>query len=564
NVFKPLRALNKYLVDRPFIDHPCRRCGQQEGRPAVPLLPPDLSRSQPCNPRSIRQPGPPLGPAAASLALPLPRRKERAPRSGKPGPTSCPGKAGRQRPPRPALWAREAAGPQQRACTGAPQRRAGTRARGQGDLAALVVPRSGPAPPHPARPGGERVKRAGGGAAASPERRVRAAGGEGAAAGGGSGRRGRGRGRAEEGGGPQKLFGARPAGGRASGQRAGGRTGPGLEKFARRLESAGCGPRRPLRARCHGFPQEDEKLPALQPGVRHPQPCGHRLLPGALRPHRAYVRDSETVHYHYGPKDLVTILFYVFITIILHAVVQEYILDKISKRLHLSKVKHSKFNESGQLVVFHLSSVVWCFYVVVTEGYLTNPRSLWEDYPHVYLPFQVKFFYLCQLAYWLHALPELYFQKVRKEEIPRQLQYICLYLVHIAGAYLLKFNAWAAVFGVTRLFILTLAVLAIGFGLARIENQAFDPEKGNFNTLLCRLCVLLLVCAAQAWLMWRFIHSQLRHWREYWNEQSAKRRVPAAPRLPARLVKRESGYHENGVVKAENGTSPRTKKLKSP
>lgn len=58
---------------------------------------------------------------------------------------------------------------------------------------------------------------------------------------------------------------------------------------------------------------------------------------------------------------------------------------------------------------------------------------------------------------------------------------------------------------------------------------------------LRRLCVLLLVCAAQAWLMWRFIHSQLRHWREYWNEQSAKRRVPAAPRLPARLVKRESG-----------------------
>lgn len=37
--------------------------------------------------------------------------------------------------------------------------------------------------------------------------------------------------------------------------------------------------------------------------------------------------DSETVHYHYGPKDLVTILFYIFIAIILHAVVQEYILD---------------------------------------------------------------------------------------------------------------------------------------------------------------------------------------------------------------------------------------------
>ncbi|KAK1338315.1 hypothetical protein QTO34_001430 [Cnephaeus nilssonii] len=270
-------------------------------------------------------------------------------------------------------------------------------------------------------------------------------------------------------------------------------------------------------------------------------PCIKRLPPG----------DSETVHYHYGPKDLVTILFYIFITIILHAVVQEYILDKISKRLHLSKVKHSKFNESGQLVVFHLSSVIWCFYVAVTEGYLTNPRSLWEDYPHVYLPFQVKFFYLCQLAYWLHALPELYFQKVRKEEIPRQLQYICLYLLHIAGAYLLNLS---------RLGLILLLLQYSTEFLFHMARLFYFADENNEKLL----CVLLLVCAAQAWLMWRFIHSQLRHWREYWNEQSAKRRAPAAPRLPARLIKRESGYHENGVVKAENGTSPRTKKLKSP
>ena len=33
------------------------------------------------------------------------------------------------------------------------------------------------------------------------------------------------------------------------------------------------------------------------------------------------------MHYRYGPKDLVTVLFYIFIAVILHAVVQEYILD---------------------------------------------------------------------------------------------------------------------------------------------------------------------------------------------------------------------------------------------
>lgn len=107
----------------------------------------------------------------------------------------------------------------------------------------------------------------------------------------------------------------------------------------------------------------------------------------------------------------------------------------------------------------------------------------------------MKFYFICQLGYWLHALPELYFQKTKKvsvcsglcldpeciscltslgsfalfwritfftinaqskaavnidifcspilcfqEDIPRQLVYIFLYLVHIAGAYILKWE----------------------------------------------------------------------------------------------------------------------------
>ncbi|XP_060545617.1 uncharacterized protein LOC117663588 isoform X3 [Pantherophis guttatus] len=69
---------------------------------------------------------------------------------------------------------------------------------------------------------------------------------------------------------------------------------------------------------------------------------------------------SDPVHfYEYGPKDMATIFFYMLIAIILHAVIQEYILDKINRRLHLSKTKHSKFNESGQLAFFYLFSFVW-------------------------------------------------------------------------------------------------------------------------------------------------------------------------------------------------------------
>ncbi|XP_077345153.1 translocating chain-associated membrane protein 2 [Lithobates pipiens] len=312
--------------------------------------------------------------------------------------------------------------------------------------------------------------------------------------------------------------------------------------------------------------------------------------------------DGEIVYYHYGAKDLVTILFYIIIAIILHAIVQEYVLDKINRRLHLSKVKQSRFNESGQLAAFHLAAMFWSLYVAASEGYLSNPKTLWESYPHVYLPFQVKFFYLCQLAYWLHALPELYFQKVKKEEIPRQLQYIVLYLLHIGGAYLLNltrlgvillllqsvseflfhiarlfyftdennqklFNAWAVVFVVSRLFTLTLSVLTIGFGLARAEIHTFNPDKGNFNTLLFRMIVLLMMCISQTWMMWRFIHFQLRRWRESCKEQAAKKKTAIAPVLPKqqlKVLKRESGYHENGLLKAENGSTPRQKKIKAP
>lgn len=78
------------------------------------------------------------------------------------------------------------------------------------------------------------------------------------------------------------------------------------------------------------------------------------------------------------------------------------------------------------------------------------------------------------------------------------------------------------------------------FPLGLLQAVDLNFALRSISTL-CRLGMLLLVCVAQAWLMWRFIHSQLRHWREYWKEQSAKRRVSAVPRLPARLLKREPG-----------------------
>ena len=43
---------------------------------------------------------------------------------------------------------------------------------------------------------------------------------------------------------------------------------------------------------------------------------------------------------------------------------------------------------------------------------LFSIRQLWEGYPHSQMTFMFKFFFIVQLAYWLHIFPELYFQKV--------------------------------------------------------------------------------------------------------------------------------------------------------
>uniref|UniRef100_A0A3Q0QPE5 Zgc:113278 n=1 Tax=Amphilophus citrinellus TaxID=61819 RepID=A0A3Q0QPE5_AMPCI len=269
--------------------------------------------------------------------------------------------------------------------------------------------------------------------------------------------------------------------------------------------------------------------------------------------------------------------------------------QKMNRRLHLSKTKHSKFNESGQLAAFYLFSFIWGCSILTAEDFATNPTFLWEGYPHTHMVFQVKFFYICQIAYWLHALPELYFQKVRKEDIPRQLYYICLYVVHITGAYVLNlhrlglvllvphylvellfhasrlfyfsdenkqkgFTLWALLFVIARLLTLTLSVLTFGFGLPRTENQGFSLAEGNFNVLTIRMTCLAAICLTQAWMMWKFINFQLKKWREHSQNQASKKKAVSPKSKPH---KKEPTRAANGVVKSEDKTSPRARKAKA-
>uniref|UniRef100_F6QVL8 Translocating chain-associated membrane protein n=1 Tax=Callithrix jacchus TaxID=9483 RepID=F6QVL8_CALJA len=289
--------------------------------------------------------------------------------------------------------------------------------------------------------------------------------------------------------------------------------------------------------------------------------------------------------YYYGIKDLATVFFYMLVAIIIHAIIQEYVLDKINRRMHFSKTKHSKFNESGQLSAFYLFACVWGTFILISENYIADPTILWRAYPHNLMTFQMKFFYISQLAYWLHAFPELYFQKTKKEDIPRQLVYIGLYLFHIAGAYLLKnlisnrilllrfqvfdlwhlscrFSLWAVLFVLGRLLTLILSVLTVGFGLARAENQKLDFSTGNFNVLAVRIAVLASICITQAFMMWKFINFQLRRWREHSAFQApAVKKKPTVTKGRSSRKGTENGV--NGTLTSNVADSPRNRKEKS-
>jgi len=287
--------------------------------------------------------------------------------------------------------------------------------------------------------------------------------------------------------------------------------------------------------------------------------------------------------YTAGLKDVPAVFFYLLISVVMHAIIQEYLLDKVNKKLHLSKVKYNKFNESGQLLAFYLVSLFWGGDLILREN-LLNVASIWETYPHNNMTFLLKFFFIIQISYWLHIFPELYFQKIKKEDMPPRIQYAVLYLAFIVSAYFLRFTRLAlvllvihylseALFHVCRIlaysektnisnklfklgdlvFVLArfssviLSVLTFWFGLAKLpaEQQQIDLQTGNFNTGLIRLNSLIAVCLLQAWLMWNFIVGQFKRRRETKSSSSSssgsgvKTRKTEQEKAKARKLRRE-------------------------
>ncbi|XP_034947366.1 translocating chain-associated membrane protein 1 [Chelonus insularis] len=258
-------------------------------------------------------------------------------------------------------------------------------------------------------------------------------------------------------------------------------------------------------------------------------------------------QQQETdVHWQFatGWKDYCAVFFYFLIVIVMHAVIQEYILDKISKRLHLSKVKLSKFNESSQLAVFFTLSAIWGIDIIIRDNLVLGVHSLWESYP-LFMSFSMKLFFIIQLAYWLHCYPELYFQKIKKEEIGAKVFQATVGLFFTLTAYFFNFQHITVMLlvchyigdlfqhgarlmhivyrkeHITRvaflianfIYVLVRVLTVIGaatfyiYGLSKVQSL-LDYSIGNFNAPVVRFSAFGLVLLFQAYLLYDFMKRQ--------------------------------------------------------
>jgi translocating chain-associated membrane protein 1 len=259
---------------------------------------------------------------------------------------------------------------------------------------------------------------------------------------------------------------------------------------------------------------------------------------------------TVVLKYATGWKDACAVFFYFLITIIMHAVLQEYIFDKISKRLHLSKAKLFKFNESSQLIVFYTVFTLWAIDIIVRENIFLNLPALWTEYPAP-MSFSLKLFFICQLSYWLHSYPELYFQRVKKEDILSRVLYatvglfftslayffnfqqlgIILLALHFVGDALLhsarlihfigqkekasklSFLVANSMYAFARVASIVLSAVVFLYGLRKQENK-FDYVTGNFNVPAVQYAAVSIVSLFQGYLLYVLVAKQIKRVRD--------------------------------------------------
>ncbi|KAL5249645.1 hypothetical protein ACHWQZ_G018490 [Mnemiopsis leidyi] len=252
---------------------------------------------------------------------------------------------------------------------------------------------------------------------------------------------------------------------------------------------------------------------------------------------------DEKAMYAVGRADICMSLFYSLLFIAIHAVENEYFWEKIGRRLHLSKTRMSEFMDQGSTMPFHIAIVAGAIYVFVQEDMVYNLTSIWEHTPADSMPMLIKFYWILIIAFVLHQYPEMYFMRVKNEDMPDKIIGYTAYLIPILGAYLtglvypatiilvihcgtevLKalsdvvgcsgnedmaqplYRIWSVAFILARNAIAAISVVTF----FKLRGKTPD-EISQLRFIACTL-VLLILLGLQLYLGWKFVQTVL-SWR---------------------------------------------------
>lgn len=226
-------------------------------------------------------------------------------------------------------------------------------------------------------------------------------------------------------------------------------------------------------------------------------------------------------------------------------------------------------------------SFLWGADVILREGYIGKAALLWENYPQHPMIFLHKLFFIIQLAYYLHMLPELYFQKVKKEDQQPKIIQSIVSFSFVALAYYLDFHR-------VGLVLLTLHYLSEVISHVFVLVEIFDRDDKYVNlNIISRivfvftrfatmvlsvltfyykienspfsLVALIAICALQGYLVFQFINDVFKAKRASLVEQNVAKKKVVKTEKSKKERKRESDLPE---ADQDTGRKPETKKIK--
>lgn len=224
-------------------------------------------------------------------------------------------------------------------------------------------------------------------------------------------------------------------------------------------------------------------------------------------------------------------------------------------------------------------SFLWGFDVILREGYIGQGFLLWENFPDHPMVFLHKLFFIIQLAYYLHMLPELYFQKVKKEDQQPKIIHSVVSFTFVALAYYSNYHRIGLVLltlhylseVISHVFVLVnifdrddkfvkLNIISrITFVFTRFATMVLSVLTFYYKiensplSLICLISIFLL----QGYLVFQFINNVLKAKRAILVEQSLPKKKLAKTEKSKKERKRESDLPE-----ADQDRKSETKKFK--